>query len=141
MRAKKRLGVWVCANAYNLQVPLRRSSKWSVAQLSPWFLRTENFSIVFVHGLTGDREKTWTHRSTSCFWPEKLLPADVPDARIFTYGYDADVAHFFSPASRSRIGDHAKTLLSELARARERSETARSTEILLSANEANCRIP
>lgn len=88
---------------------------------------TDSYSIVFVHGLTGDREKTWTHQTTACFWPEALLPSDLPNARIFTYGYDADVAHFFSQASQSRIGDHAKTLLSDLARIRERTETVNST--------------
>ena len=76
-----------------------------------------------MHGLTGGREKTWTHPSADCFWPEQLLPADLPNARILTYGYDADVAHFFSQASQSRIGDHARTLLSDLARIRERTET------------------
>ena len=81
-------------------------------------------SVVFVHGLTGDREKTWTHQSTSCLWPEELLPLDLPEARIFTYGYDADVAHFFSAASQSRIGNHAQTLLGSLAQVRERSGTA-----------------
>lgn len=25
------------------------------------------------------------------FWPNDLLPADIPNAKIFTYGYDADV--------------------------------------------------
>ena len=83
----------------------------------------ERVSIVFVHGLTGNRERTWTHPSTSCFWPSELLPSDLPDARIFTYGYDADVAHFFSAASQSRIGDHAQTLLSSLGHVRERTET------------------
>ncbi|KAK3708301.1 hypothetical protein LTR37_011566 [Vermiconidia calcicola] len=80
--------------------------------------------VIFVHGLTGDREKTWTHQSTSRFWPEELLPTDLPDARIFTYGYDADVAHFFSRVSQSRIGDHAQTLLNSVAHVRERTETS-----------------
>lgn len=25
------------------------------------------------------------------YWPRDLLPSDIPDARIYTYGYDADV--------------------------------------------------
>ena len=101
-------------------------------QLSEWQMpdcveskieEAERASIVFVHGLTGDRERTWTHQSSSCFWPEELLPPDLPDARIFTYGYDADVAHFFSPVSQSRIGNYAQTLLGSLAHVRERTET------------------
>ncbi|KAK5735516.1 hypothetical protein LTR17_008049 [Elasticomyces elasticus] len=84
---------------------------------------TRLIDVVFVHGLTGDRERTWTDPSSSCFWPQELLPSDLPNARIFTYGYDADVAHFFSAASQSRIKDHANTLLGSLAHVRERSET------------------
>jgi hypothetical protein len=30
-------------------------------------------------------------RSKKCFWPRDLLPLDLPEARILTYGYDADV--------------------------------------------------
>ena len=97
---------------------------WNV---SLYTVETKDISIVFVHGLTGSREKTWTHPYTSCFWPELLLFLDIPDARIFTYGYDADVAHFFSQASKSRIGDHAKSLMSELARTRELSDTVKPT--------------
>ncbi|PSK36144.1 hypothetical protein B9Z65_5959 [Elsinoe australis] len=85
---------------------------------------TKAVDVVFVHGLTGNRDKTWTHASTSCFWPEELLPTDLPNARVYTYGYDADVIHVLEQASQSRIANHAQTLLSTLANARERSETA-----------------
>ncbi len=30
-------------------------------------------------------------KSNKIYWPRDLLPADLPDARILTYGYDADV--------------------------------------------------
>ncbi|KAH7130806.1 Alpha/Beta hydrolase protein [Dendryphion nanum] len=65
--------------------------------------------IVFVHGLTGSREKTWTH-SNSVFWPGALLPEDIPRARIMTFGYDADVVRFWSIASSNRLDDHGKSL-------------------------------
>jgi hypothetical protein len=32
-----------------------------------------------------------TTRGTS--WPELLLPSEIPDARILTFGYDADIVH------------------------------------------------
>ncbi|KAK3937091.1 hypothetical protein QBC46DRAFT_344910 [Diplogelasinospora grovesii] len=48
--------------------------------------------IVFVHGLTGDREITWTARGASEPWPKALLPAELPTARVLTFGYDAYVA-------------------------------------------------
>ncbi|CAI6099554.1 unnamed protein product [Clonostachys chloroleuca] len=46
--------------------------------------------IVFVHGLFGNRRSTWTSSSGN-FWPKELLAKDYPQARIFTFGYDADV--------------------------------------------------
>ncbi|KAG4441981.1 hypothetical protein IFR05_002549 [Cadophora sp. M221] len=54
-----------------------------------------NLDIVFIHGLdpynTLDHaEKTWTAENTT--WPEKLLPAKLPLARILLFGYNANVA-------------------------------------------------
>jgi len=49
---------------------------------------------------------------------------DLPNARIFTYGYDVDVTDFLSQASQSRIHDHAQTLLGRLAQRRDQTETA-----------------
>ncbi|KAH0562121.1 hypothetical protein GP486_003181 [Trichoglossum hirsutum] len=65
--------------------------------------------IVFVHGLTGNREKAWTHRNGN-FWPRDLLPEDFPRARIMTFGYDADVVRFWTIASSNRLHDHGKSL-------------------------------
>ncbi|KAF4461304.1 ribonuclease p mrp subunit [Fusarium albosuccineum] len=57
--------------------------------------------IVFVHGLNGDRVKTWTSEETkknpSVFWPRDLLPNKCENARILSFGYNAAVAHFFQP--------------------------------------------
>ncbi|KAF8515041.1 hypothetical protein BU17DRAFT_68120 [Hysterangium stoloniferum] len=45
-------------------------------------------SIVAVHGLDGDREKSWTADNGKC-WLCDFLPNHVSQARILTYGYDA----------------------------------------------------
>lgn len=66
-------------------------------------------SVVFVHGLTGNREKTWTH-ANAMFWPGTLLSQDFPRARIMTFGYDADVVRFWTIASSNRLDDHGKSL-------------------------------
>ena len=88
------------------------------------YMRTLNLqwlSIVFVHGLTGDRERTWTAAQASKCWPELLLTQDLPQARIIMYGYDADVVNFWNPASQNRIADHSQKLLTSLANLRERT--------------------
>ncbi|MCJ1385019.1 hypothetical protein MMC17_008137 [Xylographa soralifera] len=51
----------------------------------------------------------------SVFWPGDLLPLAIPDARVFTWNYDADVHHWTSSASQNTIHQHAGNLLSDLA--------------------------
>src|SRR5271156_2301704 len=55
-----------------------------------------NVDICFIHGLTGNRDSTWTAKGQTEPWPKTLLPAELPDlkARIFTYGYDAYIVRW-----------------------------------------------
>ena len=79
-------------------------------------------SIVFVHGLTGNSYNTWLNAGPSpVYWPKDLLSKDLVNARILTFGYDADIVNFWGPASRNRIADHAGNLLGCLVRLRERT--------------------
>ena len=105
--------------------------------------------VVFVHGLQGHPQKTWTYTKpvekpkksqfslfsqkqeknespitkTSTFWPKDLLPTDIPNIRIFTYGYDSHISHFFGgPANKKNIFQHGGSLLEDLARARAGTE-------------------
>ncbi|KAL8644302.1 MAG: hypothetical protein Q9226_007835, partial [Calogaya cf. arnoldii] len=55
---------------------------------------------------------------TTVLWPRDLLPNLVHDARIFTWGYDADIDGLGS-ASQSTIHQHAGSLLSDIADQRE----------------------
>lgn len=66
--------------------------------------------IVFVHGLAGGSEHTWT--KDNIFWPRDLLPAQEPfqDAGIHTFGYDSD----FKKSSTLNINDFSKSLLNSL---------------------------
>lgn len=79
--------------------------------------------IVFVHGLTGNAYSTWLHEDTGIHWPSKLLRQDIPDARILSYGYDADIVKFWNPASNSRLSNHAENMVGDLVRYRERTNT------------------
>lgn len=81
-------------------------------------------SIVFVHGLTGNRRSTWTDKHSNVYWPKDLLGNDeLPPMRVLSYGYDADIAHFWAMASQNRIGEHAGNLINALAQLRNGSDT------------------
>ena len=69
--------------------------------------------ICFVHGLTGDRERTWTVKNQQASWPQLLLPHRLKHARILTWGYDAYPVHKGVP-SLNRLIDHATNLVNDL---------------------------
>jgi hypothetical protein len=57
-------------------------------------------------------------KSKKCYWPRDLLPLDIPEARILTYGYDADVIGS-SQADEGKINNfsrHSQDLLAQLER-------------------------
>ncbi len=58
-------------------------------------------------------------------WPRDLLPQDVPQARILTFGYDASVINFFDSTSHSSIFQHALNLLQDLQRKRNTDDEVR----------------
>ncbi|KAH8897965.1 hypothetical protein GQ53DRAFT_837684 [Thozetella sp. PMI_491] len=51
-------------------------------------------------------------------WPRDLLPKLMPSARIFTWGYDVDIAKLFSSTSTASVFQHASTLLSDISDSR-----------------------
>ncbi len=64
-----------------------------------------------IHGLNGHREATWTVNGVN--WLRDLLPLKIPNARIYTWGYDANT-HSTSRISAQYLYDHARTLISDL---------------------------
>jgi hypothetical protein len=83
--------------------------------------------IIFVHGLTGDSYDTWLEAESGIYWPVHLLSKDVPDARILTFGYDADVTKLLGPVSQNNLRDHAAVLLTELANVRAEDDSVCSS--------------
>ncbi|KAL8840784.1 MAG: hypothetical protein Q9176_003630 [Flavoplaca citrina] len=84
-------------------------------ELGPTVVYVTDHAIVdicFVHGLNGGNVSTW--KKGEVFWPYNLLAKNLPEARIISWGYDADVAQFLSPTSANRVKDHAKGLSSDL---------------------------
>ncbi|KAE9364277.1 hypothetical protein N431DRAFT_355121, partial [Stipitochalara longipes BDJ] len=79
--------------------------------------------LVFVHGLRGDPIESWKAGNT--VWLRDLLPQSLPNIRIMTYGYDADVINFFSNTSKSSIFQHSINLLEDLQLERDTPEEKR----------------
>ena len=97
--------------------------------------------LVFVHGLGGHPELTWTkpmpspeddnagskkrkrnarlkegvQTAFSCFWPYDLVRKDFRNLRIMTYGYDSDPCPGYSGTNEMTITHHARQLLVSLA--------------------------
>lgn len=67
--------------------------------------------IVAIHGLNGHRENSWTVNGVN--WLRDLLPLDIPNARIISWGYVANI-HGTSQISAQYLYDHARNLISEL---------------------------
>lgn len=75
---------------------------------------------MLLHGLRGDIEKTWT--KDGVIWPKDLLPLDVPESRIFLFGYDTSIAQKDpTRVANTEIHSDANDLCSKLAA--ERSST------------------
>ncbi|KAJ0413207.1 hypothetical protein BJY00DRAFT_68102 [Aspergillus carlsbadensis] len=76
--------------------------------------------IVFVHGLHGD-QAPWTS-DAGVFWPEKLLPAKVPDACVLSFEYEVAIDSFFD--EDDEITDVSNDLINELIDHRVEKEKA-----------------
>lgn len=97
---------------------------------------TSNNSIVAVHGLNGDASTTWTSNKGKICWlnDKDLLPKYLPNARILTWGYNANVMSTKGRnTSADRVLQHAHTLIAQLVADREviirPSPTASSRDI------------
>lgn len=76
---------------------------------------TDFSSIVAVHGLRGDAIRTWTHEKTGICWLRDLLPTEIPNARVLSWGYLANTNSWGGKITTSdRILHHAETLIEEL---------------------------
>ena len=71
--------------------------------------------IVFVHGLNpkgteNHARQTWT-QDGGTFWPEMLLPQEIPSARILLFSY---ISCTLSHASSAHVASHARSLCDRL---------------------------
>ncbi|MCJ1371571.1 hypothetical protein MMC20_002789 [Loxospora ochrophaea] len=87
--------------------------------------------IVAVHGLNGHREKTWT-ASNGVQWLRDLLSKDIPNARILSWGFDANTQGSLQLNSKF-LDEHTEALLSDLCLERQLTKT-RSRPIIFIAH-------
>jgi hypothetical protein len=81
--------------------------------------------IIFVHGLTGNSYGTWLEERSETYWPVGLLREDVQNARIMTYGYDADVIKLRGQVSDNNLRGYSTSLLEDLSATRSRDKSVR----------------
>lgn len=79
--------------------------------------------IIFAHGLTGNRNTTFTHRLEDVPWPKTVLPLSIPSARLLTFGYDAHPGRAGHRTSHNKLRDHAQNFVHELSTRRRDSST------------------
>jgi pimeloyl-ACP methyl ester carboxylesterase len=79
---------------------------------------TPHRSLIFVHGLTGNRDTTWVHRHTSFFWPRSITE-DIRSACVTTFGYAVNPSIFCGTQHSALILDSARHLLESLLHHRE----------------------
>lgn len=76
----------------------------------------------------------WSEKKVkkSLYWPTDLLPNDVQNIRILTYGYDSHVTRFFQgAANQTNISDHGRSFLNDLSSQR---RTCRKRPIIFVAH-------
>jgi protein SERAC1 len=80
-------------------------------------------SIIFIHGMTWDQERTWTAPGQENRWPKDILPKKLDKARVLAYGYDAYVVDWKDVVSTNRLNNHAQNLLNAFVCYREETGT------------------
>jgi hypothetical protein len=83
--------------------------------------------IVAVHGFNGHREKTWT-ADNGINWLKDLLPKQITNARILSYGYDATTHGF---GSQQSLHNHGMSLLVDLSLLRRSTNTEKRPIIFI----------
>jgi hypothetical protein len=88
--------------------------------------------------VNADSQPPAQEKPNTLFWPKEILPAVVPETRIYTWGYDVDINHVFSSASQATVFQHAMSLLSDLDNARTSDDDVKS-HVFISSIESSDR--
>lgn len=91
------------------EVRKKRSALTSIFKTAP-----KRFDTAEIHS---DSEDSQQDSSSAVFWPQQYLIRDVPEARIWTYGYNANVVGgLFQANNRNSISQHGRNLAVKLER-------------------------
>ncbi|KAK8070308.1 hypothetical protein PG994_006924 [Apiospora phragmitis] len=97
-----------------------------VRRFHPEENRTDCISVVAIHGLDTESPRTWIYEKngTQVHWlrDSDMLPAAIPEARIYTYDWNAKV---FDHAPVQTLLGHADNLLGQVAAERGQGNEAR----------------
>ena len=69
--------------------------------------------VVFVHGLNGDRTRSWTN-DAGVLWPQAWFAPDLPTARVLTFGYPNGLSFWQANGGRMTLRERAKNFLFDL---------------------------
>jgi hypothetical protein len=114
-----------------------------VLYLWPQLIVVLGSSIVAIHGLNGHREKTWTAKNgVNWLRDANMLPAYIPNARIMSWGYNANTHSTKELSSAMYLYNHAQNLVSDLSRHRRLDNVRKSFIIIdsLAADDYSRRI-
>ena len=76
--------------------------------------------VCFVYGLSGTRDRMWTHERCKYPRPQQFLPTVLKNIRILAFGHDA---YTVGPStSVNGVLEHVGNLLNDFARNRRRSD-------------------
>lgn len=105
--------------------------KWALPLLEWTWCLILGLSIIAVHGLNGHQEETWT-ASNGIMWLQQLLPAEIPRARILTYGYDSRT-HSSEVLTHQTLYGHSMSFVAALSLYRRRTKV-RTAQLRASAH-------
>jgi len=73
-------------------------------------------SVIAVTGLAGHAFGSWMSRKTNKMWLKDLLPYDIRNIRIMSYGYDGQLA--VQGKSDNRLLDYQRLFVQDIENAR-----------------------
>lgn len=79
-----------------------------------WFRRRTLASSITV---AGEEQAPLSSTPSTVFWPEDYLASDIPQACVWTYGYNADVTgKLFQANNKNSVSQHSRDLSVRLER-------------------------